>query len=126
VRGSTPLARVLGLGSAKQGAHHWWIERVTAIALIPLGLWLAVSLLALPDFRHDTVAAFIGSGSHPTLLLLTIATIWWHSRLGVQVVVEDYVHAPALKSATIILLSFAHALLAVAGGIAVLRLALAN
>lgn len=124
MRGSTPLARVLGLGSAKQGAHHWWIERVTAIALVPLGVWLAVSLLALPDTSHATVARFIGSGAHPTLLILTLLTAAWHSRLGVQVVVEDYVHG-ALKNATIIVLAFVHGLLAVAGTIAVLRLAVA-
>jgi succinate dehydrogenase membrane anchor subunit len=124
MRGSTPIARVLGLGSAKQGAHHWWIERVTAVALVPLGLWLAISLFKLADYSHATVAHFIGSGMHPTLLLVTLLTATWHSRLGVQVVVEDYVHGP-LKSATIILLAFVHALLAVAGTIAVLRLAVA-
>ena len=123
MRGSTPIARVLGLGSAKQGAHHWWIERVTAVALVPLGLWLAISLYALPDHSHATVAHFIGSGAHPTLMLMTLLTATWHSRLGVQVVVEDYVQG-SLKSATIILLVFVHALLAVGGTIAVLRLAL--
>lgn len=125
MRGSTPLARVLGFGSAKQGAHHWWIERVSAMALIPLGLWLAVSLLSLPSLDHAAVVRFIGHGvAHPTLLLLTLLTATWHSRLGVQVVVEDYVHSPALKSATLIVLAFVHALLAVAGSIAVLKLAL--
>jgi succinate dehydrogenase / fumarate reductase membrane anchor subunit len=126
MRGSTPLARVLGFGSAKQGAHHWWVERVTAVALVPLGLWLAICLLTLPDFSHETVAHFIGSGMHPTLLLVTLVAVTWHSRLGVQVVVEDYVHSPAVKNTTLILLAFAHVLLAVAGSIAVLRLALAN
>jgi succinate dehydrogenase membrane anchor subunit len=124
-RGSTPLARVLGLGSAKQGAHHWWVERVTAIALVPLGIWLLLSLFALPDFSHATVTHWIGAGAHPTLLLLTLLTMTWHSRLGVQVVVEDYVHAPALKGVTLILLAFAHAAVAVAGSIAVLKLAFA-
>ena len=124
MRGSTPLARVLGLGSAKQGAHHWWIERVTAVALVPLGLWLVISLLLLPDHSYGTVAHFLGSGMHPTLLLLTLLTATWHSRLGVQVVVEDYVHG-SLKTPTIVLLAFVHALLAVAGSLAVLRLALA-
>jgi succinate dehydrogenase membrane anchor subunit len=125
VRGSTPLARVLGLGSAKQGAHHWWLERVTAIALVPLGLWLVLSLFALPDFTHATVSHWIGTGSRPTLLLLTLLTMTWHSRLGVQVVVEDYVHAPAVKNVTLILLAFVHVALAVAGSIAVLKLAFA-
>ena len=125
MRGSTPIARVLGFGSAKQGAHHWWIERVSAMALIPLGLWLAISLLALPDLDHATVVRFIGDGVlNPTLVLLTLLTSAWHSRLGLQVVVEDYVHSHALKGATLVAIAFIHALLAVAGGIAVLKLAL--
>ncbi|MET0291685.1 MAG: succinate dehydrogenase, hydrophobic membrane anchor protein [Steroidobacteraceae bacterium] len=125
MRGATPLARVLGFGSAKQGAHHWWIERVTAVALVPLGIWLVISLFALPDLGHATVARWIGEGIHPTLLLLTLLTMTWHSRLGVQVVVEDYVHGPALKSVTIMGLAFIHAAIAVAGSIAILRLAFA-
>ena len=125
MRGSTPLARVLGFGSAKQGAHHWWIERVTAVALVPLGAWLIVSLFTLPDLGHATVARWIGEGFHPTLLLLTLLTATWHSRLGVQVVVEDYVHGPALKGATIMLLAFIHAAISVAGSIAILKLAFA-
>ncbi len=125
MRGSTPIARVLGYGSAKQGAHHWWIERMTAMALIPLGLWLAISLLSLPSLDHATLVAFVGEGVlHPTLLLLTLLTATWHSRLGLQVVVEDYVHSHAAKSVTIIAIAFLHALLAVAGSIAVLKLAL--
>jgi succinate dehydrogenase / fumarate reductase membrane anchor subunit len=125
MRGTTPLARVLGLGSAKNGAHHWWIERVTAIALVPLGIWLVLSLLWLPDHSHATVSRWAGAGMNPTLLLLTLLTMTWHSRLGVQVVVEDYVHGPATKSVTLILIAFAHAAVAVAGGIAVLQLAFA-
>jgi succinate dehydrogenase / fumarate reductase membrane anchor subunit len=125
VRGSTPLARVLGYGSAKSGAHHWWIERVTAVALVPLGIWLVLSLLWLPDHGHATVSRWIGSGANPTLLLLTLLSMTWHSRLGVQVVVEDYVHGAALKGVTLMLIAFAHIALAVAGSIAVLKLAFA-
>jgi succinate dehydrogenase / fumarate reductase, membrane anchor subunit len=125
MRGDTPLARVLGFGSAKQGAHHWWIERVTAVALVPLGIWLAISLVLLPDFSHATVSHWIGAGFNPTLLLLTLLTMTWHSRLGVQVILEDYVHGPATKSVSLILLAFAHAAVAVAGSIAVLKLAFA-
>jgi succinate dehydrogenase / fumarate reductase, membrane anchor subunit len=125
MRGATPLARVLGLGSAKSGAHHWWVERVTAIALIPLGAWFLISLLTLPDHSHATVSAWIGAGIHPALILLTLLTMTWHSRLGVQVFFEDYVHTPALKSATLILVAFVHAAVAVAGSLAVLKLAFA-
>lgn len=125
MRGATPLARVLGFGSAKQGAHHWLVERATAVALVPLGAWLLISLFALPDLGHATVSRWIGEGFHPTLLLLTLLTTTWHSRLGVQVVVEDYVHGPALKGVTILLLAFIHAAVAVAGSVAILKLAFA-
>jgi succinate dehydrogenase / fumarate reductase membrane anchor subunit len=116
---------VLGLGSAKSGAHHWWIERVTAVALVPLGIWLVLSLLSLPDYSHATVSRWIGTGLNPTLLLLTLLTMTWHSRLGVQVVIEDYVHTPAMKGVTLILIAFAHVALAATGSIAVLKLAFA-
>lgn len=124
MRGSTPLGRVLGLGSAKSGVHHWWVERVSAVALIPLGLWLVLSLLTLGDYSHASVTAWIARGFNPALLLLTLLTMVWHSRLGLQVVIEDYVHGPAVKTASLLANTFVHALLAVAGALAVLKIAL--
>lgn len=125
MRGGTPLARVLGLGSAKHGAHHWWVERVTGFALIPLGSWLTVSLLTLADFSHAAVTGWIAHGWTASLLLLTLLTCAWHSRLGMQVVIEDYVHGSATKSVSLVLNSFIHAVIAVAGSLAVLKIALA-
>lgn len=125
MRGGTPLARVLGLGSAKHGAHHWWVERVTGRALVPLGLWLVLAMLHLPGYGHAEVTAFIARGWNAALLLLTLLTMAWHSRLGMQVVIEDYVHAHGLKAALLVLNAFVHAVIAVAGGLAVLKIALA-
>lgn len=123
MRGGTPLARVLGLGSAKQGAHHWWLERVTAVALVPLGVWLAFALLRAPGWDHASLITHFSHGVNPTLLLLTFLTMTWHSRLGVQVFFEDYVHAPALKTTVLLGVAFIHALVAVAGSVAILKIA---
>jgi succinate dehydrogenase / fumarate reductase membrane anchor subunit len=123
VRGGTPLARVLGLGSAKHGAHHWWVERVTGFALIPLGVWLTVSLLTLADFSHAAVTGWIAHGWTASLLLLTLLTCAWHSRLGVQVVIEDYVHGKLAQPLALKLSTIAHVLLGAAGVFAALTVA---
>lgn len=120
----TPLGRVLGLGSAQSGVHHWWLQRVTAVALIPLTVWFVWSLLRLPGFDYDSVTAWIGGAWNAVLLLLLFATACWHSRLGVQVVIEDYVHAPSGKVVSLLAADFAHLLVAVAGVFAILKIAL--
>ena len=117
----SPLNQVLGLGSAKAGGEHWWAQRLTAAALIPLGLWLAWSLVALPDYSHATVAAWIGAPWTTILLLISVLVLTYHSHLGVQVVVEDYVEGAA-KVTTLVASVFAHTLVAVAGTYAILRI----
>jgi succinate dehydrogenase / fumarate reductase, membrane anchor subunit len=118
----SPIGRVLGRGSAHEGAHHWWMQRVTAIALLPLTLWFLISLLLLPDWHYGTVATWIGTLSHGVLLALLLLCLCWHSQLGVQVVIEDYVHRPAIKVASLLVVSFAHVLLATAGVFSIIRL----
>jgi succinate dehydrogenase / fumarate reductase membrane anchor subunit len=125
----TPLGRVLGLGSAKEGVSHWWTERTTAVALVPLGLWFLVSFLSLVargDASHAAVIAWIATPLHAVLLTLLVLTSAWHSVLGVQVVIEDYVHLDWLKLVSLLASKFAHALLAAAGTFAVLRIAFAG
>jgi succinate dehydrogenase / fumarate reductase membrane anchor subunit len=125
----TPLGRVLGLGSAKDGVGHWWTQRTSAIALVPLGLWFAISLVLLASgagIGYASVTAWIASPTHAVLLLLLLATACYHSVLGVQVVVEDYVELEWAKVASLLLSKFAHALLAAAGLYAVLRIAFAG
>ena len=119
----TPLGTVLGHGTARGGVHHWWMQRVTAVALVPLTLWLLYALLALPLADHAAVSAWIAASWHPLLLSLTVLTMAWHSKLGVQVVIEDYVHHKALKTAALLLSHFAHVLVALAAIYAVLRIA---
>jgi|TARA_B110000263_G_scaffold51923_1_gene43440 succinate dehydrogenase / fumarate reductase membrane anchor subunit len=120
----SPLNKVLGLGSAKEGAEHWWVQRLSAVALIPLGLWFAVALAGMEDMTYSSVVEFIRHPVNSILLILALITLTYHSQLGVQVVVEDYVHASTLKVVTIVAVSFTHILVAVAGIFAVLKIAL--
>jgi len=118
----TPLGRVLGLGSAKGGVHHWWMQRLTSVALIPLGVWLLVSLLALPSLDYSTVHGWIAHGWTALLLSLVIGVGTWHSRLGMQVIIEDYIHG-GTKTLALVLSSFAHAFVGAAAIFATLRIA---
>ncbi len=117
----SPLARVLNHGSAHGGVSHWIVERVTGLALAPLSVWLLVALLSLPRLDYISVSAWVGSGWNPVWLSLLVLLSAWHSWLGVQMVVEDYVHGFAAKTSTLLLSTFAHALLALSGVYAVLR-----
>ena len=119
----SPIGRVTGLGAAKEGVAHWWSQRVTSVALVLLGLWFVFALLRMPDFTHEAVVQWIGSPLNSVLLLLLIGTLVYHSQLGVQVVVEDYVHHHGLKIATMMLLTFAHVAVAALAIFAVLRIA---
>ena len=118
----SPLGRVLGLGSAKDGVHHWWMQRLTSVALIPLTVWFVISLLALPSYDYSTVHAWASQSWTALLLLLFVALATWHSKLGVQVVIEDYVHG-ATKTLSLIISTFAHTLVAAAAIFAVLKVA---
>jgi succinate dehydrogenase / fumarate reductase membrane anchor subunit len=110
----SPLSRVLGLGSAKQGAAHWWAQRLTAVALIPLTLWFAFALLGLPDGSYAVVAQFIAAPLNSILLILLVIALVYHSSLGLQVVIEDYVHGAAMV-VVLVASQFGHVVLVVAG-----------
>ncbi|CAN5195111.1 succinate dehydrogenase, hydrophobic membrane anchor protein [soil metagenome] len=116
----TPLSRVLGLGSAHDGTAHWWAERMTAVALVPLGLWFVISLLALDDLGYASVMAWVAAPLNTVLLVLLAAVSFHHSQLGVRVVIDDYVHARPLKLVSVVLVDFLHILLGVASIVAIL------
>ena len=118
----TPLARVRGLGSAKDGVGHWWAQRLTAIALIPLVVWFAVSLVMLSGADYTAVRAWIGSPLVMLLLVLTISVGLHHGQLGMQVVIEDYVGNDGWKLALIVFVKFIAVLFGLGAIVAILRI----
>lgn len=119
----SPLGRVLGLGSAGTGTEHWLGQRLSAVALVPLTLWFALALLALPSLDYYSVAAWVAAPLNAILLMLLVVALIYHSSLGTQVVVEDYVHAPGLRVLALVVLRLLHIGLAVAGVSAVFLIA---
>jgi succinate dehydrogenase / fumarate reductase membrane anchor subunit len=119
----SPLGRVLGAGAAHDGVRHWWRQRLTSIALVPLTVWFVVSILALPSLSYATLVAWMSQSSTALLLILLVLNAAWHSQLGVRVVVEDYVHGTGARTLLLVLIGFAHVLLAAAGVLALLRVA---
>jgi succinate dehydrogenase / fumarate reductase membrane anchor subunit len=119
----SPLRRVTGLGSAKGGASHWYAQRITAVALVLLGLWLVVSLVTMGGAAHDRVVAWLASPLAAALAVLLVITAAWHAVLGLQVVIEDYVGDKGTRLGVLLVVKFAFAVAAVIGVLAVLRIA---
>jgi succinate dehydrogenase / fumarate reductase, membrane anchor subunit len=119
----SPLGKVLGMGSAKDGTGHWWSQRVTAVALVPLTLWFAYSLLTLPGLDYDTVQAWASLPTNGFLASLMVAVLAYHSYLGTHVIVEDYVVSTGTKVASLLLLRFTYVLIGGACIFAILRMA---
>ena len=122
----SPLARVLGSGSAKDGTEHWWAQRVSAIALLLLGGWFLYSIMRLDSFAHAAMLGWAGRPFNSVMLVSLSVTLAWHSALGVQVVLEDYVHGPFIKVVSLLANRFAHAFLAIAAVVAILTIALGD
>ncbi|HUO79947.1 MAG TPA: succinate dehydrogenase, hydrophobic membrane anchor protein [Steroidobacteraceae bacterium] len=122
----SPLGRVLGLGAAGGGSHHWWLQRLTALALVPLGVWFLVALLGLPDLGYLTVRGWLAAAPHGLLLALLVVAAAYHSWLGVCVVIEDYVPNRTRRLGALLVAQFLH-LAAGAGALfAVLKLSLGS
>jgi succinate dehydrogenase / fumarate reductase membrane anchor subunit len=118
----TPLKVVRGLGSAKEGTGHWWGQRVTAMALAPLSVWFLWSASTLPDATHASVAAALGHPLNAVLMLAFVWSLFYHAYLGLQVVIEDYVHPRALEITLMVLIRFGAVLAVLSATIAILRL----
>jgi succinate dehydrogenase / fumarate reductase membrane anchor subunit len=119
----SPLGKVRGLGSAKTGTEHFWVQRVTAVALVPLSLWFVYSLIGLAGDSHATVSAWMGAPVNAVLMIVLIAATFHHMQLGLQVVIEDYIHGEGIKIVSLMAMKGGSLLLAVAAVFAVLKVA---
>src|SRR5690625_1623760 len=111
----SPLHRASGLGSAKSGVSHWWLQRLTAVALIPLVLWLVAALIHLAGSDHRHFIDWLSSPTTAVLMVLLLIALFRHTVLGLQVVIEDYVHSILAKTILIALMQFAGFALAISG-----------
>jgi succinate dehydrogenase / fumarate reductase membrane anchor subunit len=119
----SPLGRVRGMGSAKGGTHHWWMARVTSVALLPLTLWLVFSLINMAGQSHVATVAWIASPLNAVLLLAFLAAAFHHTAAGLQVVIEDYVRADLIRMGGVLGVKAVCFLLWLAASLAVLRIA---
>jgi succinate dehydrogenase / fumarate reductase membrane anchor subunit len=118
------LGRVRAHGSAREGAEHWWHERLSSLGAFLLWIWFIVSMLRLPAYDHATVTEWLRAPSAAVPMLLLVATTFWHLRMGMQVIVDDYVHDEGTKLFTTVLIGFASVLGAAFAIFSVLKLAL--
>ncbi len=117
----SPLGRVRGLGSAREGVGHWWAERMTALALVPLTLWFVAVVIGLTGADHATARDWVGSPVTASLLVLLIVATFYHGALGLRVVIEDYVHHEGAKIASSIAVNALSLVLGLAAVLAVLK-----
>ena len=122
----TPLGRARGLGSARGGTQHWWHQRLTALALLPLALWFVISLLTLSDATYEDIVDWLSSPVVTGLMLLLIFAMFYHLKLGLQVVIEDYVHTEWRKVTSLIVVTFGTVVLGLACALSVIWIWLAN
>ena len=120
----SPLGRAIGLGSAKEGVAHWWAQRVTALALVPLTLWVVIAVIGMIGADHAVFVAWVRSPMPAVLLILLLVATFYHTALGLQVVIEDYVHGEAMRLGALLVMRLLCIVFAVRGILAVLQMAL--
>ena len=118
----TPLGRVRGLGSAKDGTGHWWMQRLTALALVPITVWFVISVIGMAGASYAEFSDWLANPLVAGLFLILIAATFYHAVLGLQVVVEDYLHNEGMKIATLLVIKAAAVLLGLTAALSVLRL----
>lgn len=119
----SPLAHVRGLGSAKEGTHHFWWQRVTALALVPLTIWFVATVIAVLGADYETARATIAHPVSATMMLAFIVATFHHAQLGLQVVIEDYIHIEWLKITMLLSVKFLAVILGILSALAVVRIA---
>src|ERR1700747_69188 len=119
----SPVGRAIGLGSAKEGVEHWWLQRITAVALVPLSLWFVIAIIRLVGADVDSVRDWVGNPLPAIMVVVLLIATFYHASLGLQVVIEDYVHAELVKVGLVIIVRLACFAIAVAGIFAVVSMA---
>jgi len=122
----TPLGKARGLGSAKDGTHHFWVQRLTAIALIPLTIWFVAALVSLTGAGHGEVTEWLRKPIPAILMLLLVVSGMYHLKLGLQVIVEDYVHSEGLKLTGQIAIILGCAAIGFAAAFSILKISLGS
>ncbi len=120
----SPLGRARGLGSARAGSHHWWVQRLTAVALVPLTIWFIFSVIHLSGATHQVVIDWLSTPLTLGLMVALIIATFHHLQLGLQVVIEDYVHQEAAKTGAVLLMKAACVMLALVCLVSVLKIGL--
>ena len=116
------LGRVRGLGSSNDGVNHWWMQRLTGVALVPLCLWFVFSIVSLVDANLSSVTNWVGRHFNPVLLVLLVICMFYHAQLGLQVVIEDYIHSELTKVMLLVGIKLGALFLGACSAFAVIRL----
>ncbi len=119
----TTLGRVRGLGTAKDGVHHWWMQRLSAMALLPLSVWFVIGLIGQFGEGHAAMVAWLSGPVTATIAILLVGALFYHAKLGLQVVFEDYIHSEWLKISSLIALNFVTIFLAGLSILSILKIA---
>lgn len=123
---SSPLKKAIGHGSSKHGFSHWWWQRLTAVALIPLTLWFVLSVLCLVGADQTTANAWLAQPLNATIMLLFVLALLFHAQTGLQVVIEDYIHAKWVNLSLLLIIKFASVVMAMFAIISVLKVVLGS
>ena len=118
----SPLGRARGLGSARAGSRHWWAQRLTAIALVPLTLWFIWSVVHFTGASHQAVIHWLSAPLTMGLMVALVIATFHHLQLGLQVVIEDYVHSERMKMAAVLLVKALSVMLALICFVSVLKI----
>ena len=118
----TPLSRAKGLGAAKEGVGHWWMQRVSSLFLVPLTIWGAFTMATLGNYEHYNFIQWLAEPLNAILMVALIIFVCYHSALGLQVIIEDYVHLTALKITSIVAIYLISFILALVGVFAILKI----